>query len=622
MPNISFKLPKGFYANGTSHDKKGRWTDGSLVRWIDNTLRPIGGSRRWVNVSHGTSAYRGIHSWLSLSKTKYIAFGAFDKFKASKGAGDTFFDLTPADLNSGRLDAEYEDGYGYGFYGKGSFGMPIQQNQDGEFDPVTTWDIDNFGEILIACHSDDGRILEWNLSTTGGSNLLDAANADFSQGTGLDSASNGGLGGGGWTESPAINGSGWEIDTSAQTCTYTPFNGTTTLQYELRGLTVGQKYRIRGTKTGVGSFRVTVRNGVTNAVATDINTGLSIISSIYNLSDDDNSPYFSATNSVMKIFFNGDSFGSNTTTIANMSFVSAPVLTPVTNAPINNTGCLVTDERFVFALGSGGNPRKIAFSDREDRNTWTPASTNEAGDIELSDVGKIMCGVKTRGQTLILTTTSAHTMKYTGPPYVYSTSIAGTNCGVISAKAAANTEVGVFWMGDKSFYYFDGNVVRDLPCEVLDHVFNDFNYGQKSKVFAWVNSKYNEVWWHYNSSSTHDTLVPFVEPERYVQEQEVGTNFGNSAHATSGYLELGEGDNIMNVKRATTQVESRGAVNVQFLPRNHPDQDFGAHTINTTNTDVPVRFKGREIAFKVSGIQQTDWRFSEVRLDGSKGEKR
>ena len=122
MPNISFKLPKGFYANGTSHDKKGRWTDGSLVRWIDNTLRPIGGSRRWVNVSHGTSAYRGKHSWLSLSKTKYIAFGAFDKFKASKGAGDTFFDLTPADLNSGRLDAEYEDGYGYGFYGKGSFG--------------------------------------------------------------------------------------------------------------------------------------------------------------------------------------------------------------------------------------------------------------------------------------------------------------------------------------------------------------------------------------------------------------------------------------------------------------------------------------------------------------------
>ena len=69
--------------------------------------------------------------------------------------------MTPADLNSGRLDAEYEDGFYYGFYGQGAFGMPIQQNQDGEFDPATTWDIDNFGEILIACHSDDGRILEW-----------------------------------------------------------------------------------------------------------------------------------------------------------------------------------------------------------------------------------------------------------------------------------------------------------------------------------------------------------------------------------------------------------------------------------------------------------------------------
>lgn len=666
MPNISFKLPKGFFANGTSHDRKGRWTDGSLVRWIGNALRPIGGSRRWVNTSHDNVAYRGIHAWLSLTKTKYIAFGAFNKFKASKGAGDVFYDLTPADLNSGRLDAEYEDGFGYGFYGQGAFGMPIQQNQDGEFDPATTWDIDNFGEILIACHSDDGRILEWDLSTTGGPNLLDASNADFSQLTGLDATSNGGLGGGGWTESPAINGSGWEIDTSNQTCTYTPFNGQTQLRYELRGLTVGQKYRIRGTKAGTGALYITVLNSSFQSV-TDLNSTFSIFSRFYTLQDDQNSPYFVAPSSTMYIRFNGDTFGSNTTTISNMSFVSAPVLSPVTNAPTNNTGCLVTDERFVFCLGTGGNPRKIAWSDRENRNLWTPAATNEAGDIELSDVGKIMCGVKTRGQTLILTTTSAHSMKYTGPPYVYSTSIVGTNCGVISSKAAANTEVGVFWMGDKNFYYFDGNVVRDLPCEVLDHVFNDFNFGQKSKVFAWVNSKYNEVWWHYNSSSTYDTNFAFYEPERYVsynynenywmigkmecrtagmdrgvflypmtmwslgsisnrtayvQEQEVGTNFGSFAEATSGYLELGEGDHMMNVTRATTQVENRGDVRVQFLPRNYPDQDFGVHTITTDENNKPVRFKGREVAFKVTGQEPTDWRFGEVRLDVTKGERR
>ena len=44
---------------------------------------------------------------------------------------------------------------------------------------------------------------------------------------------------------------------------------------------------------------------------------------------------------------------------------------------------MVTEERFVFAFGAGGDPRKIAWSDREDNDTWTPAATNEAGDIQI-----------------------------------------------------------------------------------------------------------------------------------------------------------------------------------------------------------------------------------------------
>ena len=69
MPKIGIKPPKGFYANGTEHDQKGRWNSGSLVRWIDDVLRPIGGSRRWSNTSQGTVPYRGLHAWLDLSRT-------------------------------------------------------------------------------------------------------------------------------------------------------------------------------------------------------------------------------------------------------------------------------------------------------------------------------------------------------------------------------------------------------------------------------------------------------------------------------------------------------------------------------------------------------------------------
>ena len=80
---------------------------------------------------------------------------------------------------------------------------------------------------------------------------------------------------------------------------------------------------------------------------------------------------------------------------------------------------MVTQERFLFALGAGGNPRKVQWSDREDNNTWTAAATNEAGDLELNTSGQIMAGVNVQGQALILTTRDAHAANYQGPPYVY-----------------------------------------------------------------------------------------------------------------------------------------------------------------------------------------------------------
>lgn len=182
---------------------------------------------------------------------------------------------------------------------------------------------------------------------------------------------------------------------------------------------------------------------------------------------------------------------------------------PIANAPINNLGLVVTEERFIFALGSGGNPRKISWCDRENNTLWTPAATNEAGDIELSDSGQIMQGIRTRGQTLILTDTSAHTARYTGPPYVYGFERVGTSCGAISRKAAADVDMGVFWMGQRGFFRFDGNSVQEIPCDVFDYVFSDFNTAQQSKVWSFANGQYGEVWWFYCSENS-------TEIDRYV----------------------------------------------------------------------------------------------------------
>ena len=55
----------------------------------------------------------------------------------------------------------------------------------------------------------------------------------------------------------------------------------------------------------------------------------------------------------------------------------------VAGAPTQNRGVIVTDQRHVVLLAAGGDPRKIAWSDQEDPNTWLADVTNLAGDKML-----------------------------------------------------------------------------------------------------------------------------------------------------------------------------------------------------------------------------------------------
>ena len=174
---------------------------------------------------------------------------------------------------------------------------------------------------------------------------------------------------------------------------------------------------------------------------------------------------------------------------------TATAAAQIANSPTSCLGLVVTEERFLFALGAGGNPRKVQWCDKENNTQWTPAATNEAGDLELQTSGEIMCGLNVRGQTLILTTVDAHAMGYRGPPYVYSRERIGTSCGIISRKAAAVTDLGAVWMGRKAFYSYSGGAVNKVPSDVSDYVFSDINQSQQSKVCATTNARYGEVWW-------------------------------------------------------------------------------------------------------------------------------
>lgn len=325
----------------------------------------------------------------------------------------------------------------------------------------------------------------------------------------------------------------------------------------------------------------------------------------------------------------------------------------VSNAPTSCTGFMVTEERFVVCFGAGGNQRKIAWSEQEDNTTWTPAVTNQAGDIELQTTGTIVCGVRARGQALVLTTEDAHTMTYQGPPFVYGIERVGTACGVISPKAVASVDAGVFWMGVRGFFAYAGGAVQAVPCEVGDYVFSDMNVDQRSKVSCMVNGTWNEIWWFYPSggSTECDRYVAYdyaenlwmtgeidrtagfdrgvfrrpmmIDAAGVVYEHEVGHSYGTQTpYAETGPIAIGAGDNIMNVVELIPDERTQGDVTVKFMTRYYPNADETEHGPYSMAAPTSVRFQGRQVRMRVEGNTASDWRVGVMRIDGRQGGRR
>jgi hypothetical protein len=175
-------------------------------------------------------------------------------------------------------------------------------------------------------------------------------------------------------------------------------------------------------------------------------------------------------------------------------------LTAVTNAPTSCDGVVVTDERFIFALGAGGEPKRIEWCDRDDRTVWTPASTNQAGGWDLDTEGSIKFGLQMRGETLIVTTADAWRARYIGYPNVWEfhrigpCTCSGANVGVRVGDAA-------YWMGDGEFYVYRAGYLERLPCPVSEFVFDNALTGGLLR-FAWHNIEFGEVWFHFSQSDT------------------------------------------------------------------------------------------------------------------------
>lgn len=502
MPFIPLALPPGIVRPGTKYDARGRWFDGTLIRWHEGILRPWGGwlPIQWSNA--GTledidlgEPIRALRAWRDNAGTQVFAMGTPTALWAFREGVLT--DITPAGFTTGSVDAMSTSGqFGQGAFGAGPFGVGTQGLET--ISEADTWQLDVFGEILLAVATSDGNLYEWTNPAT--------------------------------------------------------------------------------------------------------------------------------TNDAVQ----------------------------VSNSPVNNRGVVVTPERFVVALGAGGDDRRIEWSDQENRTVWTPTATNQAGGFTLTTLGGIQAGRRSQSETLIWTDVDIWRMRFIGGTDVYSVQQAGSNAGAISRNSMVMLDNSAIWMGQRNFFSYDG-FVRPLPSDVADFVFGDINREQASKITAYSRAQFQEVVWHYPSGSsvTNDRYVSYnfaeghwsigrlnrtagedrgafefpmaadVGGKVYAHENVSGTYLDPVGAALvpfveSGPIEIGRGDNVMMVRHVIPDTNTLGAANLTLFGSIFPVEVEQAKGPFSLANPTSVRLTARQVRMRIDQVQN-NWRLGTMRLEAVTG---
>jgi hypothetical protein len=337
--------------------------------------------------------------------------------------------------------------------------------------------------------------------------------------------------------------------------------------------------------------------------------------------------------------------------------------------------------RFAFCFGANDigtstlDPMLIRWSDQEDVANWTPAATNQAGSLRLSDGTEIVDAIQARQEILVWSDAALYGLQYLGAPEVWGAQLLGSNITIASPNAAVYSNNIAYWMGLNTFYYYDGTV-KTLPCDVRSYIFDDFNQNQADQVVCGSNEQFDEIWWFYCSAEAtqNDRYVVYnyvenvwyygnlsrsawldadlrdfpiaatfgnklVNHEKGVDDNETGTPTAFTANITSAQFDLDDGDRFMLINRMLPDMTFEGstadspAATMTLNPlensgsgRYNPASVGGNSSATVTRTAVfPVeeftgqiftRVRGRQMSIKIESTELgVTWKLGAPRMD-------
>jgi hypothetical protein len=613
MPLTKLQIAPGIDKQNTEYGAEGRWVDGDNIRFRYGQPEKIGG---WEKVTSDAllGATRAILTYSDLKGVNYAVYGTNKKlYGYSEG---TYADITPTRAT-----------------GTGN---------------ITQFETTNGSTSVIVTDSSHGALIGDFVTIASVSGAVGGISAANLQGE-------------------------FEIQTVPTGNTYTIIAGAAASS-DATGATANATYQINtglptsiyGYGWGAGTWNAstwdTSREGLTGADGVLLQSGKW---SLDNWGED-----------VLAQQFNGSLYYWDTSSGLSSNLAAR---TNVSNAPTKSRFMLVSgDDRHVICFGTETtigtattqDNMFIRFSDQEDPATWTPTATNTAGSQRLTDGNQINAAVRSRGVILIYTDTALYQMQFIGPPFTFGFRQLGTNCGAVGIKSAVDVNGIAYWMGNDSFFLFDG-AVKKIPCSVQDYVFDDINNNALGDVFCAVNSDFNEVIWFYPSknstqidrnvtynyaeniwyigtlarsswadrgvysnpyaaefeasdtTATISTINGVKEGRTFVYLHEEGVNDDGAAmncHIESGDIDIADGDNFMSISRFIPDFKNQiGEVDITLKSRPYPSttqRSHGPFTVTTSTNKKDTRIRGRQLALRVSSDAVDDkWRYGTLRFD-------
>ncbi len=632
MPLVKLDIPAGIYNHGNELDSKGRWLDSSLVRWTNNAAQPVGGwthfadlenlvtngdfksSTGWtVSTTNGTLTQSTSDGTITanIGGTAGTQYGQVSRneFSALEASTDYFVEITFDSLTGGSVTPRLNGVVGTAIAASAVDGVTriTQTINTGTLVNAANTGINFLGGAVgvisnFRVYKAD-RLYRTSHSWTNNSNSPHFVAASYNR-------------------IVIVNGNGSAYD-------ITPSGGVTGTPNASQNTAYG------GGNYGAGDYGVESEADYSISEAT--------LWSLDNWGQD-----LVAVSQTDGFLWELDMAAwALAQTTEKLTKVSAD--STANQVPNDNYGLVVTAERFVFALGAGGNPRKVQWCDRENLYQWQPQVTNEAGDIELQTAGTLVAGVRVRGRTLLLTSVDCWTATYQGPPTVFGFQKIGDSCGLVSKNMISSVGPSAFWMGKNNFFVYDGSQAQVLPCEVHDKVFTELNHDKVSHGWCVANQKYNEVWWFYpaNGSTECNRYVAYDYRENHwligaldrstgvdsgsfsepwwvgnsaVYRHEVGYGYeSDSVFLESGPINFSDGDKVARVSEVITEEDTQNDVSLSFKTKLYPNGTETTHNVTTLGNPTNVRFTGRQLKMRIEGGTGKNWRLGDVRLRVTSG---